>query len=600
MVTEVDSSSPQADTKRKSIHGTLSSGEPPTKFTHGQEPLQANRFVPQSSADPQENNAKEKTPSSPSSTEASKGKTKKPGRKMLTTEAVSKRTAQNRAAQRAFRERKQRYTEQLEIRLKEIEEKTLQTEKEKQELATLVEQLRSENLALKSASFTFNMPLSTATANTEGNGNAVTPDLNTFLSHYPTSFANLAFSNDFPLATPSTITDTSGTLSLTANDNPVDINAALHHPLSALLSESQSATSTLPVAANEYSLTNALFAEYGDLSNLGVDEGAFFDLNTPATSTSTTTTTANVVSSSTSPVAITEITEPSLDTLQTPLATDSHNAYPTSLVSTATDLVGFTPHSVTASLGSGISTDLLLSATGEVDPLASMLTPLAGMPLSEMYDFSSVTALPLQTTDISNSISPAVHNFQSLTPPSATVNDPISNVNTTNNNNNSWIPLDVNSNKHSTDAVADKPVTLSMSRFSQSNYTTPPFSGEHMDNGDPFTWPRSSSSTLSPESLKMTYSSPQPLSTLDSPNGTTPPYHSTGSASQTNLHKPSSGVPLTPRSALIMLDESEQICQSATRLEDSELDELCRELEVHAKCSEYRKMKKLMETTNSQ
>ncbi|KAJ1959731.1 DNA-binding transcription factor yap1 [Dispira parvispora] len=594
MVTETERSSPHADTKRKSVHGTLSLGGPPTKFTHGQEPLQANRFVPQSSADPQENNAKEMSPTLTGSTETSNGKTKKPGRKMLTTEAVSKRTAQNRAAQRAFRERKQRYTEELEKRLKELEERTLQSEKERQELAALVEQLRNENLTLKAASFTFSMPLSTPTATTKGNDSTVTPDLNTFLNHYPTSLPGLTFSNDFP-AVPSTVTDTAGTLSLTSDANPMDINAAMHHSLSALLPGSQPATTTtFPVDTNEYSLTNTFFAEYNDLSNLGVDESTFFDLNAPATTLSTST--ANEVSASLSSTTTAAIAEPNLDTLHTPLVTDNH---PASLVSTTTDRVDSTPHSAAASTATEINTDLLFSTTGEMDPLANMLTPLAGMPLADMYDFSSVIALPLQTTDIPNPISPTAHNLQSLTPPSTTTSDSMSNVNTTTTGN-SGVALDPNSGKHSTDAVADTPTTFSISQFGPTSYTTPPFSGEPVDNGNPFSWSRSASSTLSPESLKIPYSSPQTLSSLDSPNGTTPPYHPTGSTSQTSLYKPTSEGPLTPRSALVLLDESEYICRSATRLEDSELDELCRELEVHAKCSEYRKLKKLMETGNSQ
>ncbi|KAI5455797.1 hypothetical protein BGZ63DRAFT_429661 [Mariannaea sp. PMI_226] len=46
---------------------------------------------------------------------------KKPGRKALTLEPLSKRKAQNRAAQRAFRERKQRYLKDLEAKVDELE-----------------------------------------------------------------------------------------------------------------------------------------------------------------------------------------------------------------------------------------------------------------------------------------------------------------------------------------------------------------------------------------------------------------------------------------------------------------------------------------------
>ncbi|KAK3692649.1 transcription factor PAP1-domain-containing protein [Podospora appendiculata] len=46
---------------------------------------------------------------------------KKPGRKPLTTEPTSKRKAQNRAAQRAFRERKERHVKDLETKVEELE-----------------------------------------------------------------------------------------------------------------------------------------------------------------------------------------------------------------------------------------------------------------------------------------------------------------------------------------------------------------------------------------------------------------------------------------------------------------------------------------------
>ncbi|RKP38827.1 hypothetical protein BJ085DRAFT_7128, partial [Dimargaris cristalligena] len=62
---------------------------------------------------------------------------------------IQKRTAQNRAAQRAFRERKQKYVEILEDRVKELEDKQQSTEEENAQLAAMVEVLRSENSALK-------------------------------------------------------------------------------------------------------------------------------------------------------------------------------------------------------------------------------------------------------------------------------------------------------------------------------------------------------------------------------------------------------------------------------------------------------------------
>ncbi|ONH71806.1 hypothetical protein BOH78_4238 [Pichia kudriavzevii] len=65
----------------------------------------------------------------------------KPGRKALTSEPKNKRTAQNRAAQRAFRERKEK-------RMKELEEKVQALEKEKMLLANESELLRHQVLTL--------------------------------------------------------------------------------------------------------------------------------------------------------------------------------------------------------------------------------------------------------------------------------------------------------------------------------------------------------------------------------------------------------------------------------------------------------------------
>lgn len=67
----------------------------------------------------------------------------KPGRKPLDTEPKSKRTAQNRAAQRAYRERKER-------RMKELEEKVKDLEDEKIKATTQLDFLRAQIDLLKS------------------------------------------------------------------------------------------------------------------------------------------------------------------------------------------------------------------------------------------------------------------------------------------------------------------------------------------------------------------------------------------------------------------------------------------------------------------
>lgn len=70
----------------------------------------------------------------------------KPGRKLLDDEAKNKRTAQNRAAQRAFRERKERKMRELEEKVKELERMNknsmLETEFLRSQLSSLVSELK--------------------------------------------------------------------------------------------------------------------------------------------------------------------------------------------------------------------------------------------------------------------------------------------------------------------------------------------------------------------------------------------------------------------------------------------------------------------------
>ncbi|KAJ2726411.1 DNA-binding transcription factor yap1 [Coemansia sp. Benny D115] len=80
---------------------------------------------------------------------------RRPGRKPITTEASSKRTAQNRAAQRAFRERKQQYLKSLEDKIQELTERQERTERENKKLKSCVDRLRQENVTLKNGSTAF-------------------------------------------------------------------------------------------------------------------------------------------------------------------------------------------------------------------------------------------------------------------------------------------------------------------------------------------------------------------------------------------------------------------------------------------------------------
>lgn len=69
---------------------------------------------------------------------------KKPGRKPLTSEPSSKRKAQNRAAQRAFRERKEKHLKDLETKVEELEKASQAANHENGLLRSRVEQMTSQ------------------------------------------------------------------------------------------------------------------------------------------------------------------------------------------------------------------------------------------------------------------------------------------------------------------------------------------------------------------------------------------------------------------------------------------------------------------------
>ncbi|CAJ2505442.1 Uu.00g128360.m01.CDS01 [Anthostomella pinea] len=69
---------------------------------------------------------------------------KKPGRKPLTNEPTSKRKAQNRAAQRAFRERKEKHLKDLETKVEELEKASAARNNENSQLRSQVEKMTAE------------------------------------------------------------------------------------------------------------------------------------------------------------------------------------------------------------------------------------------------------------------------------------------------------------------------------------------------------------------------------------------------------------------------------------------------------------------------
>ncbi|KZO99604.1 hypothetical protein CALVIDRAFT_350334 [Calocera viscosa TUFC12733] len=71
---------------------------------------------------------------------------------------LMKRKEQNRAAQRAFRERKEKHTAQLEDRVASLEAEKAETQNENENLKDLLNRLQTENQLLKQGQFTFSMP----------------------------------------------------------------------------------------------------------------------------------------------------------------------------------------------------------------------------------------------------------------------------------------------------------------------------------------------------------------------------------------------------------------------------------------------------------
>ncbi|KZT08946.1 uncharacterized protein LAESUDRAFT_735646 [Laetiporus sulphureus 93-53] len=69
-----------------------------------------------------------------------------------------KRKEQNRAAQRAFRERKEKHVKDLEDKVAALEAKNQMTESENENLRDLLSRLQNENMMLKQAAFTFSVP----------------------------------------------------------------------------------------------------------------------------------------------------------------------------------------------------------------------------------------------------------------------------------------------------------------------------------------------------------------------------------------------------------------------------------------------------------
>jgi len=80
-----------------------------------------------------------------------------------------KRKEQNRAAQRAFRERKEKHVKDLEDKVAALEAKNQMSESENENLRDLLSRLQNENMMLKQAAFTFSVPRDNTPNMTNGN-----------------------------------------------------------------------------------------------------------------------------------------------------------------------------------------------------------------------------------------------------------------------------------------------------------------------------------------------------------------------------------------------------------------------------------------------
>ncbi|KAL7938478.1 PAP1 domain-containing protein [Trichoderma chlorosporum] len=103
---------------------------------------------------------------------------KKPGRKPLTSEPTSKRKAQNRAAQRAFRERKEKHLKDLETKVEELEKASEAANHENGMLRAQVERITAELNHYKQRMTLATPKTSVQTARTQPFGNAALNNLN--------------------------------------------------------------------------------------------------------------------------------------------------------------------------------------------------------------------------------------------------------------------------------------------------------------------------------------------------------------------------------------------------------------------------------------
>lgn len=83
---------------------------------------------------------------------------------------AARRKEQNRAAQKAFRERREAKVKDLEDKVAELERKSFGTSVENENLRGILKRLQEENVALRQAAFTFSMPVNGSPPSATGTG----------------------------------------------------------------------------------------------------------------------------------------------------------------------------------------------------------------------------------------------------------------------------------------------------------------------------------------------------------------------------------------------------------------------------------------------
>ncbi|KAB5542995.1 transcription factor PAP1-domain-containing protein, partial [Coniochaeta sp. 2T2.1] len=196
---------------------------------------------------------------------------KKPGRKPLTTEPTSKRKAQNRAAQRAFRERKERHLKDLETKVQELEKASEHANNENELLKQKVEKMTVELNEYKKR---------VSLAGSNGRSSAMPSGARPFGTPIVNNINDVNFQFEFPKfgVLPGPISG--------ANHNNANTNNSAKDSISPVIKRSQSdpsrQTSLSPGNSSSYSQIGLDSQMKEDLANIGAN---IFDSH-PATTTS--------------------------------------------------------------------------------------------------------------------------------------------------------------------------------------------------------------------------------------------------------------------------------------------------------------------------